>query len=662
LVNLVYLLLLKHNPNVHLRTIKLSLLLFLAICPGLNSTAQQTDTLLQLLKKENLSDTTLINTNNIISRNLAFVDPIRSLNYAQQALELALKIKYKKGTADAYRNLGSVYSYFGSFYLTVDNLQKSQSLYEELKDSSGIANCYMSLGHAYRKLNNISKEIYYHKQSFEIHSRLGNPERIGVAAHNLGESYFNNHELQKATDLTLVAIRINDSIKNIQVLSSCYKVMGKILLAEKKPDDAAVYLNKILVIHDSLKENSQKIATIEAYINMAAVYKQKGITEKEIYYLHEATEYVKENQLGAYIKNIYLELISLYLKRNQKQEAIEHVNEYKSLSETLALQESEDKNKLVAGFTKLYEVEKENNLLEIENHYQEERVKQKNNIIILVISIALIIAILLLLLYRIVKQLKSSNRELVAKREIIEKQNEDLAVLNHTKDKFFGIVSHDLKAPLNSVLSFADLLIGSVDTLSKEQLLELSRELKLSIESSRKLTNDLITWSHLQMKEQTVTPETFSAVEITDEVFDIYGETARKKNISLKKQHNGNLIIYADRNHYSFVIRNIINNAIKFTANGGSITVTGTQGADTVTISIADTGIGMNEQMQQSLFHLKTNMSKPGTDGETGTGLGLILLYEFVKLNAGSIDVQSTVGKGTVFSVTMPSSQAGKKA
>jgi len=647
---------LAQNP---LRTLyRYILSLLITLCVFQTGTTQQIDSLVSLLKKPNLPDTVFINANNNISRQLSFVKPIEALDYTQKAMERSLKIQYKKGIAESYRNLASIYSHYGSYYLTVFNIQKAIEGYKELNDSIGLANCYISLGHMYRYLKNTPQEITYHKLSFEIHSRFGDPERIGVTAHNLGESYFNNKEIDKAKELTQRAIILNDSIHNIQVLSSCYKVMGKILMSEKNLNEAEVYFKKILQIYDSLKDNSQKIATIEAFVELAAIYRERENTSKEEFYLQEAAKFVLHYKLTNYTRQIYLDLIELYEETNRKDKAIEYTKKFRQVSESLAKIEMEDKNQLVAGFTKLYQVEKQNSILEIENTLKDEREKRKNILLFFIGGFSVLTIILLFILVRNLKKIRITNEQLEQKNMIIESQNEKLEELNQTKDKFFGIVSHDLRAPLIAVSSFTDFMLsGQLKNIPEEQINELVAESKTLIDNARKLTDDLITWAQLQMQKEEANPVQLSAAELVQEVMTVYEDAAEKKQIRITHSIDPELKLFADKNQYSFIIRNLINNALKFTHSGGSIHISGTRNGNNTSIAISDTGTGMSKDAADSIFRIGKMKSKNGTAGEKGTGLGLILVQEFVRLNKGEINVSSELGKGSTFTVSIPSSK-----
>jgi signal transduction histidine kinase len=198
------------------------------------------------------------------------------------------------------------------------------------------------------------------------------------------------------------------------------------------------------------------------------------------------------------------------------------------------------------------------------------------------------------------------------------------------------------------------MLSGQLKTLPDEQVNELVAESKSLIDNARKLTDDLITWAQLQMKQEEAHPSLFTATEAVQNVMTVFKELAAKKQITINHTIDPTLQLFADKNQYLFIIRNLVNNAVKFTPAGGSITISGTTNGTTTSIAVTDTGTGMSNEVADSIFRVGKLKSKNGTAGEPGTGLGLILVHEFVLLNKGEIKVTSELGKGSTFFVTVP--------
>jgi PAS domain S-box-containing protein len=244
-------------------------------------------------------------------------------------------------------------------------------------------------------------------------------------------------------------------------------------------------------------------------------------------------------------------------------------------------------------------------------------------------------------------QLSKVNKELTNNIQVIAEQSQQLEKLNATKDKFFGIVAHDLRSPLSSLKMFLSLL---VDSLNKEDILTISRQLSDSVDSTIKMADNLITWASIQMGDSQFNEETIKVKDITSNIFDVYQNVALEKGINISFSVDDSLTIIGDKNQIEFVIRNLVNNAIKFTHKNGFVSLTAKSLPDRlVEISVSDSGVGISDEYKRELFSISKKQSTDGTAGEKGTGLGLMLSYEFMKLNGGQIEIESSLGKGTTF-------------
>ena len=250
----------------------------------------------------------------------------------------------------------------------------------------------------------------------------------------------------------------------------------------------------------------------------------------------------------------------------------------------------------------------------------------------------------------LLSQLSIVNKELTTNIQIIEEQSQQLEKLNATKDKFFSIVAHDLKSPLNSLKMFSSILIDDFDDLSKNEILTMSKHLRDSVDNTIKMADNLIIWAMVQMGGYQFTEETIKVQEMISNIMHLYQNVALKKGIKINWSVEDAPTIIGDKNQIEFVIRNLVNNAIKFTHKNGFVSLTAKALQDgQVQISVSDNGIGISDEYQKELFLIGKKQSTNGTEGEKGTGLGLMLSYEFVKLNGGQIEIESVLGKGTTF-------------
>jgi len=243
----------------------------------------------------------------------------------------------------------------------------------------------------------------------------------------------------------------------------------------------------------------------------------------------------------------------------------------------------------------------------------------------------------------------------------LEKYNQDLLELNKTKDKFFSIIAHDLRNPFSSMIGFSDMLLEDLDKLSKDEIRESLKIIRSSAKNSFNLLDNLLAWSRLETGHMPFSPNQIVLYEVIEEVINILFSLAYRKKIEINNLVGPDILVYADKNMLETILNNLVMNAIKYTPIGGEINIfAGEIISDTrskpnyITISVADTGVGMDANTLGMLFAMNKLVSHPGTDKEPGTGLGLLLTREMVEKHGGRIWAESTPGKGSVFSFLIP--------
>lgn len=243
-------------------------------------------------------------------------------------------------------------------------------------------------------------------------------------------------------------------------------------------------------------------------------------------------------------------------------------------------------------------------------------------------------------------------------RDITEqKENEKrLKELILTKDKFFSIIAHDLKNPFNALLGISELLYTSDYEYDVQQVKELSKIINESSRNAYELLENLLQWSRSQTGQIKFSPKEHNLKELVEQSVRVIEGQAFNKMIKVNNQIDPNELIYADGNLLRTIIRNMVSNSIKFTNPGGYISIHSNKKNGHIQVTIEDNGIGMNEQLISQLFKLESKYSSLGTSNERGTGLGLILCKEFIEMHKGMILVESTVGKGSKFTISLPSS------
>ena len=246
--------------------------------------------------------------------------------------------------------------------------------------------------------------------------------------------------------------------------------------------------------------------------------------------------------------------------------------------------------------------------------------------------------------------LKKYNSTLNEQNAIIEAQASSLKAINSTKDRLFGIISHDLRSPLAALISIMQLLENK--HLSKDEFRELTKKLGQNTGSLYEMLEGLLQWSLSQTEGIKPELKPCNLGDIVEETTEFLGNFFEQKQISLTVDFSVKSQVLADKYQLTTVLRNLLSNALKFTPNGGKIMVSQRVENNFVRLTIADTGVGMSEHDLQQLFY--SPKITVGTDGEKGTGFGLFLCKELIEKNGGQIVVTSRPGAGTSIEIALP--------
>ena len=244
----------------------------------------------------------------------------------------------------------------------------------------------------------------------------------------------------------------------------------------------------------------------------------------------------------------------------------------------------------------------------------------------------------------------------------IKRQREELNRLNATKDRFFSIIAHDLRGPFMGLLGALELLRDSGSDMDEETTHELIVNLYDTSERTFHLLENLLEWARSQQQSVKTVPRSLGMADLVRETVELFHSTAEQKGIKISIAVPDDLTAYADRNMINTVVRNLVNNAVKFTPRGGSVSVTGSMRHELVEVTVADTGVGMDASEVRDLFSLARHKSRAGTDGEQGSGLGLLLAHDYVARNRGTLSVESIPGRGSRFTFLVPVAPAQSSA
>jgi signal transduction histidine kinase len=250
--------------------------------------------------------------------------------------------------------------------------------------------------------------------------------------------------------------------------------------------------------------------------------------------------------------------------------------------------------------------------------------------------------------------IRRQQQHIQAQKALLEEKNEQLSELDAMKDKFFSIISYNLRSPFLNLLGLTEFIIKNIEYCSQGEIKEVTEKLRKSIENLYELLKNLLTWSTIQRGSIAHHPKQTHVQEIVARNITLLRPDAEQKLILLRNLITEKTTVYADADMLHTILRNLILNALKFTQNRGKVEISATEEKRFVEIAVADTGIGIPEEDLPNLFRIDTRYQKKGTAGEEGTGLGLILCKELVEKNGGKIWIESKIGSGTICRFTLP--------
>jgi signal transduction histidine kinase len=251
-------------------------------------------------------------------------------------------------------------------------------------------------------------------------------------------------------------------------------------------------------------------------------------------------------------------------------------------------------------------------------------------------------------------QLMAYTLELQTVNELLQESENSLKELNASKDKFFSIISHDLRGPYQGMLSILDLLIKEYDNLDDEEKKDIFIKIRNSSQRTYNLLDNLLQWSRIQQGKVQFTPEKLNLLKVSSGIIELFCDSATAKGINIRNMISNDIHLFADPNMMQLIVRNLLSNAIKFSYPKNEILLSAQESNGSVEITVKDFGVGMDLTKAKNLFRIDIQNSTMGTAKEQGTGLGLLLCKEMVNIHKGTIWAISEEGKGSAFTFSVP--------
>lgn len=575
-----------------------------------------------------------LNQSDILSTN--FYDIQESLMLKLEAVDLAKKhIPNSLEHAFATSECGKAYYHAYAIPEAIFHWKNALSMYENLpeKRTSDLIRVNNDLGLAYSNINQFDTAEYYYDRAYAIAQKYKNELWIGLIQGNRSYLLAMKGNTSAAIDYLKNDLAISIKAHETESAAATSLELLRLYLDNKIPSEAKTYL-------DTSKYLLTKALNDKPYSSGF------GVNRSWLKYYKALAQYYSminkpDSAVSAY---------KIFIKLN---DSINGSNKFRELALRATLQ-----YRLKHEVSSRQEKESENLVLIKQSEY-------KTNMMIALVITVLIIGGFAFLLYRSKEDLKVLLHDLHQQKEKVENQrealknvtldlkhsNEELSRINQLKDKLFSLVAHDLRAPLNTVKGV--LTLFKDQDISEESLKNYVPQMEENVGETLNMLDNLLNWAKSQLDGYKIKPQQVELNELVKQNFKLMAAEADKKDVKFINNLSVSLQATADKEMINLVIRNLIHNAIKFTVPGDRIVVDGAYLNNEVILNISDTGIGMTEEQLNNILAKKMNTTL-GTANERGTGLGLQLCFDFVKMNQGKIEIHSRKGQGTVFSIYLP--------
>jgi signal transduction histidine kinase len=582
--------------------------------------------------------------------------PDSSIELSKKALSLAEANGFVKQQAFSYYVLSKAHWAKGNYQLSTKYAFKSLKFYENSSQIYHWGECLSALGRTFADQKDYALAHEYIHKGLSL--AIKNNHEMLLAEVLREQSFLLLEEKKYDSSLQCInrAISIynkyNDSV-NISVLSSR---KARLLFELGQLKESKEYIHQALLM-DSLVKNRRGLG-ITLY--QAGLIEWKlGNTEQALAYLKRSLRTSEELNNSQNIINIRSALADIYQTKNLNSQVIEELKKVSVLKDSLY---SLEKNVKIQEMQAVYELEEKDHiirLLEDENLIEKKTAQNQKILLLSVTTIMVLLGLLSYLFWRmrgnqltLNKALAIKNQEIELQNEEIQSQSDSLHQINQLKSKILSVISHDLRGPIKNLYMLLEMVTKKIVT--PQEFAELSVKLKSNLNVTQRTLENLLNWSMGQMEGIKTEAVAFNINSVIDDVAQLSEEAANHKQLLVKSDSKNPVFVLADINQVHLILRNLFNNAIKFSQRDGEVMITTEIKGKFCFISIQDNGIGMTQAEVDMILNTNEYFTKVGTDQEKGTGLGLLLCKDFIKRNGGEFSISSKLKEGTRVTFSLP--------
>ena len=569
----------------------------------------------------------------------------------EDALELARQEEDAAKMLSMHNNIGVIYFRKGDYETSVQYFLQSLKEAEQLGDTISLAGGLNNLGSIMYLQGHYEQALDYYQQSLNIKQLMGDSLAVAKTLNNIGNVYGDMDEHAQAVNYLERSLAIKRKYQEAGSLAYSLTNLGIAYKDLKQYDQALRYYQEALDIDTQLENQEGMLSTAN---NIAELYILLEEQDSALVYAQQAHELALAIDARERIMQNTHTLAKIYRMKQDYRLAFQYMEEYAKLREEVY---NEEKSQQIAELQTRYDTEKKEltiERLQQEKQLQDLEIQQARTqrfIYLLIILLAAVLGVAGIYFYR----LKARHNRLLSS------QNVQLAQLNATKDKLFSVIAHDLKNPLSAFQSITETLHQHLPEMSQEEIKFFIAEIYQSSHQLNDLLHNLLQWASAQIGRTPYQPEAFSAQAMVEKNIRHLQSQASEKSIHLHSEVPDTAMLYADRKMIQTILRNLLSNAIKFTPEGGEVRCTAEPRGAQVVLSVHDTGVGIAEENLPLLFRIDANVQAIGRHQEKGTGIGLILCKELAEKNYSQIEVSSTPGQGSTFTLIVPAAHTNQQ-
>jgi two-component system, sensor histidine kinase and response regulator len=601
------------------------------------------DSLLQLANAAPF-DTTRVILLNDASVAMREADTKRALEIAEEAKNLTEKLNYSRGRAMVLANIGWINYRKGVYSEALSLSMEALKIDRQLDDKLGIVNCLNNIGAINFEQSKYESSLANFKEAYLTARHIKYVVGISRSLNNISFCFLRLKQLDSARYYSLLAIReqVNDKFRT----SFSKRQLGDIAFEEEKYSEALRHYQECLA-ESSAQNNNFMLASTQ--YRAARAFLKLNNPDKALELLNKNIALAKKHNYKSELESTYLTTSDAYAMKNDMAKAMEFQTLHYQLKDSLSEQR---RGELIAMVQTKSESEIKNAQIELltkDSIIKESELKAQRILMYVGIGILVVLGILIFNLMQSNQRNKEANRLLAERNELINEQANQLVNLNNTKDKILSIISHDMRSPLAGLKGLVSLM--SSDSITQKEFVDHSKNLRKNLDYVYNDLDNLLQWANAQLTGIKPHFEDVQLNEIVTEKASLFDEVAKAKSIQILLDVPNDIFVRIDVNHLRLALRNLISNAIKFSATNTTISISAEIKDKNVLLKVQDQGIGISSEDEKRLFNAESHFTRPGTQNEKGVGLGLILVKEFIETNRGFISVSSKVGQGTTFTI-----------